>query len=423
MLVDHTLSDILRLATSQVSCPMGVAVLVTQETKLAAEVCEELWAARSPHINFYLSGVEVITNGSGSHHELRKLNSRIDLMKNATKKCGGVYMYSNHRGCDGGRLYFDGCALVCVNGELVTQASQFSLHDVEVVTATIDLEAIRSYRGATASLQEQASKTVSFPEIDIRSFSLRSSSSAKIYFESKPIQTRIHEVELECCKGPACWLWDYLRRSGASGYLLPLSGGADSAAVAAIVRVMAEMVAEAYLTGNETVRNDLERFVNLQAHQTVQPTASSLDSEEALSPMKGLSTSTEIANALTFQVLHTVYLGTANSSDGTRTRAQDLADTIRSYHSTLYFDSIISAFLTIFNQLTGRTPSFLTQGGTRVEDLALQNLQARIRMVFSYLLAQLFPWIRGKSNGFLLVLSAGNVDEALRGYILSLIHI
>jgi NAD+ synthase (glutamine-hydrolysing) len=76
---------------------MGVAVLVTQETKLAAEVCEELWAARSPHINFYLSGVEVITNGSGSHHELRKLNSRIDLMKNATKKCGGVYMYSNHR--------------------------------------------------------------------------------------------------------------------------------------------------------------------------------------------------------------------------------------------------------------------------------------------------------------------------------------
>ena len=49
------------------------------------------------------------------------------------------------------------------------------------------------------------------------------------------------------------------------------------------------------------------------------------------------------------------------------------------------------------------------------EDLALQNVQARLRMVMSYLCAQLFPWVRG-SKGFLLVLSAGNVDEALRGY-------
>mgnify|MGYP005991941911 CR=1 FL=1 len=24
--------------------------------------------------------------------------------------------------------------------------------------------------------------------------------------------------------GPACWMWDYLRRSRASGYFLPLSG-------------------------------------------------------------------------------------------------------------------------------------------------------------------------------------------------------
>ena len=50
-----------------------------------------------------------------------------------------------------------------------------------------------------------------------------------------------------------------------------------------------------------------------------------------------------------------------------------------------------------------------------VEDLALQNIQARIRMVFAYLCAQLYPWLRGK-RGFLLVLGSSNVDEALRGY-------
>lgn len=36
--------------------------------------------------------------------------------------------------------------------------------------------------------------------------------------------------EIAC--SPACYLWDYLRRSRATGYFLPLSGGADSSAVA-----------------------------------------------------------------------------------------------------------------------------------------------------------------------------------------------
>jgi NAD+ synthase (glutamine-hydrolysing) len=46
----------------------------------------------------------------------------------------------------------------------------------------------------------------------------------------------------------------------------------------------------------------------------------------------------------------------------------------------------------------------------------LQNIQARSRMVLSYLLAQLLPWARG-TRGYLLVLGSANVDEALRGYL------
>lgn len=37
-------------------------------------------------------------------------------------------------------------------------------------------------------------------------------------------------------------------------------------------------------------------------------------------------------------------------------------------------------------------------------------------MVLAFLLAQLMPWVRGKS-GFLLVLGSANVDECLRGYL------
>ena len=37
---------------------------------------------------------------------------------------GGVYLYANQRGCDGGRLYYDGCACIAVNGVFVAQVRQ-----------------------------------------------------------------------------------------------------------------------------------------------------------------------------------------------------------------------------------------------------------------------------------------------------------
>lgn len=40
-----------------------------------------------------LDGVEIFTNSSGSHHELRKLYRRIELMKEATEKVSCVYPF------------------------------------------------------------------------------------------------------------------------------------------------------------------------------------------------------------------------------------------------------------------------------------------------------------------------------------------
>ena len=57
-----------------------------------------------------------------------------------------------------------------------------------------------------------------------------------------------------------------------------------------------------------------------------------------------------------------------------------------------------------------------SDGGSHAENLALQNIQARLRMVLAFFLAQLMPWVRGK-HGFLLVLGTANVDEGLRGYL------
>lgn len=53
--------------------------------------------------------------------QLRKLDQRLDLVRGATRKCGGVYLYANQQGCDGNRLYYDGCACIASNGEFLAQ--------------------------------------------------------------------------------------------------------------------------------------------------------------------------------------------------------------------------------------------------------------------------------------------------------------
>ena len=90
--------------------------------------------------------------------------------------------------------------------------------------------------------------------------------------------------------------------------------------------------------------------------------------------------------------------------------------TFSSYHLTLSIDAVVSAALNIFTVVTGLVPKFRVDGGSLRENLALQNVQARMRMVLSYLLAQLMLWARGRSGG-LLVLGSANVDESLRGYL------
>ena len=77
---------------------------------------------------------------------------------------------------------------------------------------------------------------------------------------------------------------------------------------------------------------------------------------------------------------------------------------------------MVSAAVETVTKEIKATPKFKVRGGTSAEDMALQNVQARNRMVLSYLFAQLLPWSHG-NHGNLLVLSSANVDESLRGYL------
>ena len=76
-----------------------------------------------PHVEYCLDGVEIIANCSGSHHELRKNVGRMKMLTTASQKHSCVYMYSNLKGGDGGRLYFDGSSIIAMNGNVYAKAT------------------------------------------------------------------------------------------------------------------------------------------------------------------------------------------------------------------------------------------------------------------------------------------------------------
>uniref|UniRef100_A0A8C2WJP2 Glutamine-dependent NAD(+) synthetase n=1 Tax=Cyclopterus lumpus TaxID=8103 RepID=A0A8C2WJP2_CYCLU len=385
---EYFLPRIIQEVTGQDTVPFGDCVLSTKDTCIGTEMCAELWNPNSPHIQMGLDGVEIFTNSSASHHELRKADQRVNLVKSATIKSGGIYLYANLRGCDGDRVYYDGCAMVAINGDIVAQGAQFSLNDVEVITATLDLEDVRSYRGELCQPNMVIEpKRCHRVKVD---FSL--SSGDDIHLPThQPITWHFNSPEEEISLGPACWLWDYLRRSEQAGFLLPLSGGVDSSSTACIVHSMCVLLCQAVEGGNSQVLEDVRRVVGDDSYRPEHP------------------------RELCGHIFTTCYMASENSSEDTCSRAKGLANQIGSTHMNINIDMAVKGILGIFSVVTGRWPQFRVNGGSHRENLALQNVQARVRMVLAYLFAQLGLWARGKPGG-LLVLGSANVDESLTGY-------
>ncbi|TGJ85980.1 hypothetical protein E0Z10_g2773 [Xylaria hypoxylon] len=374
--------------------PFGDCVISTPESCFGAETCEEMWAPDAPHIPMTLDGVEIITNSSASHFSLQKLDIRLKLIGEATRKCGGVYMYSNVSGCDGDRLYFDGSAMIFCNGQLLAQSPQFSLNDVDVVTATVDLEEVRAHRSSMSRGLQAARNTRKYFRIQT-SFEL-SPEEDDLNLRRRPTLPRdpkfySADEEIALCTG--CYLWDYLARSKSGGFLTPLSGGLDSCATTVSVFSMCRLVILAANNENQSVIATLKRLF-------------------------GASPLPQTPQELCHRVLHTVYMGMSKqSSRETRQRAKDLSEAIGAYHIDLDIDSVYHAQKDLVKSSLGLDPKFKVEGGSEAENLMLQNIQARTRMVTAYEFAQILPTTRELAGGgSLLVLGSANVGEALRGY-------
>jgi len=224
-----------------------------------------------------------------------------------------------------------------------------------------------------------------------------------------PRPPKIHDPMEEIAFGPSGWLWDYLRRCGARGFFLPLSGGADSSSTATLVAIMCQRVVKELKDGSARSRRqtleDVQRI-------TKRPGYVPADWRE-----------------LCGKIFVTCYMASQFSGDETRERALLLAEQIGALHTSIFIDSLTDAVKQTFRDVevhagfvdkdaVRREPQIA--GGTLTENLALQNIQARSRMVMAYFLAQLMPWATdGETTtaaGALLVLGSANVDEALRGY-------
>ena len=121
----------------------------------------------------------------------------------------------------------------------------------------------------------------------------------------------------------------------------------------------------------------------------------------------------ETPQQLCNQVFHTIYLGMSKqSSKETRQRAKDLSAAIGAHHESLDIDPVYEAHTDLIRNTLGFEPKFKVEGGSTTENLVLQNIQARSRMVIAYEFAQMLPTTRKRpGGGSLLVLGSANVGE------------
>lgn len=120
--------------------------------------------------------------------------------------------------------------------------------------------------------------------------------------------------------------------------------------------------------------------------------------------------------ALCNQIFTTLYMGMKKqSSKETRQRAKDLSEAIGSYHVNLDIDDVYEAQKKLVVSSINFEPRFKVEGGTNQENLTLQCLQARIRMVTAYVSPSLYLLSQGIMRNFILLrIASCQLDKSFK---------
>ena len=354
--------------------PIGDLHFDIGDVRIGFEICEDAWVANRPGAFLALHGIDLILNPSASHFAFGKIEVRKRFVLEGARAFGVSYIYANLLGNEAGRVIYDGGALIASSGKMIASGPRFSFADFKITSAVIDVEATRMSQARSGSfkpiLTGEDKLRVSIPFIwpQIKRGYKAPATTAPVSWEAS-----VHLKEEEFLRAEALALFDYLRKSHSHGFVVSLSGGADSAAVACLVSLSLEMaLAE---LGEEAVRLKL-------AHIHPLP--------EKLTPKN-----------LTSALLTTAYQATANSGEVTRSAAHTIAAAIGAEHLEINVERIHQDYLHAIESALGRKLDW------QRDDLALQNIQARVRSPGIWLIANL-------NNA--LLLSTSNRSEAAVGY-------
>jgi len=357
--------------------PLGDLLVDVGGVRIGFEICEDAWVANRPGARHALRGVDVILNPSASHFAFAKDEIRQRFVLEGSRAFGVTYLYANMLGNESGRAIFDGGAMIASAGKMVAIGPQFSFADVLVTSAVVDLDRSRMSRAASGSympiVETIVEEVISVPFNWPRQWSEDSHrASLRTNIPAAPWPNATDKEE-EFTHAETLGLFDYLRKSHSHGFVLSLSGGADSSALCVIVGYMVRFaVQELGLAGVK------KKLAYIPAVQAANSTA-------------------EIVRAL----LTCVYQGTRNSGPVTLNAAREVAAAVGAEFLHIDIDGIVEQYTTIVEGAIGRKLSWAT------DDIALQNIQARVRSPSVWMLAN----IRRA-----LLLATSNRSEAAVGY-------
>jgi NAD+ synthase (glutamine-hydrolysing) len=261
--------------------------------------------------------------------------------------------------------------LIATAGKVIAQAQRFGFGNHALISAVIDVDLTRVQHSSLSSSQPRVVSATgecvpvqfTFPTVEVFA-----PDAGVAEWEGS---TALKEEEF--ARAIALGLFDYCRKSRSRGFVVSLSGGADSAAVACLVALMVRFsVRELGLDGFA------EKFEHVEG-------------------LSRLTSERELTSAL----LTTAYQATRNSSNVTRAAAARVAYALGATHLEFDVEPLVAGYVSAVEASLGRKLEW------QRDDLALQNIQARVRAPSVWLLANL--------NSALL-LSTSNRSEAAVGY-------
>lgn len=337
--------------------------------KVGLEICEDAWVYDRPGRELASRGVDIILNPSASHFAFGKHEIRKGFVVEGSRAFNCAYVYANLLGNESGRIIFDGDTIIANNGKIITSGERFSYKDFIITSAVVDIDANNTARARTASF---------IPNVQEDHQCIKGTwYKTKNHIPDTPNtigkQYKEYTKHEEFQKAVSLGLFDFMRKSKSNGYVVSLSGGADSSAVSALVYFMVK-----------DALNDL-------GHDAFKSKLSYIQSIQNLTALK------DIVNKL----LTCVYQGSENSSNTTFTAAQKVAENIGAEFHDLNISYLVDAYIREIETSINRKLTW------EADDITLQNIQARVRGPSVWMLANI-------KNAILLATS--NRSEAAVGY-------